>query len=294
MKNILNRATLKTIMLLSFFFMLSGCVIIQPGEVGLKAQLGKIQGDVRREGVVGYNPFVARVITLPVRTVENTILLDIPTKEGLIVKSEVTLLYRINPVAAKDIYVNFGQNYQQVIVLPNFRSTIRDVSARFNAEDFYTSAREVIESSIAEELRKRIEKHGFLVENTLLKSLQLPDRLQVAIENKLKSEQEAQQMEFILQREKREAERKRIEAEGIRDYQQILSEGLSENLIRWYSLEVFKELSFSENAKIIITNGQTPMIISPEGGSTPLLTPTMNTPVGTTERTTDIRRRNQD
>lgn len=263
-----TRPLFTALLVLLSALLLSSCAIIRPGEVGIKTRLGKIQGDARPAGAIVFNPFIANVNRIPVRTVELTVLLDVPTREGLNVKSEIVLLYRVRPDAAKDIYVNFGPMYESVVILPNFRSATRDISARFKAEDFYTSAREEIESTVATELRKRLEKDGFVIESTMLKSLQLPAGLQAAIENKLRAEQEAQQMEFILQRERQEAERKRVEAAGIRDYQNIISEGLSEMLIRWSSIEAFKQLSQSVNAKIIITDGSTPMLVAPESSPT--------------------------
>ena len=132
------------------------------------------------------------------------------------------------------------------------------------AKEMHTSQRAVIESEIKELMRKQLEKRGFEVEAVLLKSVTLPSGLSTAIQERMEAEQQAQQMEFILERERKEAERKVIEAEGLRNAQKIISEGLNEFFIKWKSLEVFKELSKSPNTKIIITDGKTPLLIDPK------------------------------
>ena len=126
----------------------------------------------------------------------------------------------------------------------------------------HSGKRAEIEAEIKDQMSKLLEGRGFVIESVLLKSITLPSGLYAAIEAKLQAEQQAQQMEFILQRERKEAERKRIEAEGIRDAQRIIKEGITNENIEWRSLEVLRELSSSPNAKLIITNGKTPVLIN--------------------------------
>ena len=161
--------------------------------------------------------------------------------------------------------INSEKNFNLVFVWSyTFRSASADVCARFFAKDMHSGKRAVIEKEIKEQMVTLLENRGFVIEAVLLKSITLPPGLYAAIEAKLRAEQQAQQMEFILQREKKEADRKRIEAEGIRDAQRIIKEGITEGNIEWRSLEVLKEIATSPNAKLIITDGQTPVLINGE------------------------------
>ncbi|MFZ9719468.1 MAG: prohibitin family protein, partial [Chitinophagaceae bacterium] len=190
--------------------------------------------------------------------------LDLPSKEGLTIRSQISILYHVKPEMAAEIMKNIGDGYENTVILSVFRSTAADVTARYMAKDMHTGQRAVIESEIASQMRKMLSTRGFDIEAVLLKSIQLPDGLSAAIQQKLEAEQQAQQMEFVLQREKQEAERKKIEAEGLRQAQIIISEGLNDFFIRWKSLEVFKELSKSPGTKVIVTDGKTPLLIGGE------------------------------
>ena len=119
----------------------------------------------------------------------------------------------------------------------------------------HSGKRAEIEQAIKEQMADILKGRGFVIESVLLKSITLPSGLYSAIEAKLRAEQQAQQMEFILQRERKEAERKRIEAEGVRDAQMIIKEGITESNIEW--AWILKELSSSPNSKLIITDGKT-------------------------------------
>ena len=151
---------------------------------------------------------------------------------------------------------------ERILILSTFRSAAADVCAQFYAKDMHSGKRSEIEAEIKETMTKLLEGRGVIIEAILLKSISLPSGLYSAIEAKLKAEQAAQQMEFVLDRERKEAERKKVEAEGIRDAELIIKEGITDENIEWKSLEVFRELSKSNNAKIIITDGTTPMIIN--------------------------------
>ena len=153
-------------------------------------------------------------------------------------------------------------SYERTLILSTFRSASADVCAKFYAKDMHSGKRAQIESEIKNQMVDVLDGRGFVIEAILLKSIKLPTGLYSAIEGKLEAEQQAQQMEFVLQRETKEAERKRIEAEGIRDAQNIIKEGITDANIEWRSLEVLRELSSSPNAKIIITDGKTPVLIN--------------------------------
>ncbi len=188
----------------------------------------------------------------------------LPSKEGLTVQSDVSILYRVIGKDAPQIIEKLGQNYEQVVILPVFRSAVADVSSRFYAKDMHTGQRAAIEVAIKDQMMTQLKDRGFVVEAVLLKSIVLPAGLAKAIEDKLEAEQDAQRMQFILDKERQEAQRRLIEAEGIRDAQKIINEGLTPMLIQFKSIEAFNKLSTSPNSKVIITNGNTPMLIGPD------------------------------
>jgi regulator of protease activity HflC (stomatin/prohibitin superfamily) len=190
--------------------------------------------------------------------------LPLPSKEGLTVQSEVSILYRLVGNSAPSIIENLGRSYEQVVILPIFRSAVADISSQFFAKDMHTGQRSVIEKSIKDLMTSQLTERGFVVESVLLKSIILPVGLTRAIEEKLESEQEAQRMQFVLDKERQEATRRTIEAEGIRDAQKIISEGLSPLLLRFKTIEAFNKLSTSPNAKTIITNGDQPLMFNAE------------------------------
>jgi regulator of protease activity HflC (stomatin/prohibitin superfamily) len=261
MKNI--KLTLWSIAIILF---MNSCTTIHQDEVGVKRKFGKLKEKVLSPGLYVYNPFFARVLKLPTRTMNMRISLEaLPSKEGLTIEAELAILYHIKGELAVQILKSVGKaKLGEEIILSVLRSAAADVTAKFYAKDMHTSERESIEKEIANKMMNILGDRGFVIENVLLKSIRLPRGLSLAIEQKLEAEQQAQQMEFVLNKEKREAERKRIEAEGIRDAQKIISEGLNELLIQYKSLEVMQQLSTSPNAKVIITDGKTPYLINPD------------------------------
>jgi regulator of protease activity HflC (stomatin/prohibitin superfamily) len=242
----------------------TSCSIIRQGQVGVKRKVGKLNPKINTPGAVIYNPFITRIIKISTQTDNIEVNLDLPSKEGLTIKSQISILYHVKPEMAPSILENIGLDYERTVILTVFRSSASDVTARFMAKEMHTSQRSVIENEIKELMQKQLQHRGFEVEAVLLKSIMLPEGLSTAIQERLEAEQQAQQMEFILQRERKEAERKVIEAEGVRNSQKIISEGLNEIYIKWKSLEVFKELSKSPNTKIIMTDGKTPLLINPK------------------------------
>jgi regulator of protease activity HflC (stomatin/prohibitin superfamily) len=162
------------------------------------------------------------------------------------------------------IVENLGRNYEQVVIIPVFRSAVADVSSQYFAKDMHTGQRALIEKSIKDLMMSQLQNRGFVIESVLLKSIVLPPGLTKAIEEKLEAEQDAQRMQFILDKERQEATRRTIEAEGVRDAQKIISEGLSPMLLKFKAIEAFNKLSTSPNAKTIITNGDSPIILNTE------------------------------
>jgi len=242
--------------------LLQSCAVIRPGQVGIKQRLGKLSDKVVKEGTVLYNPITSKVVKESTQTQNIKLLLSLPSKEGLSVNSEISILYRLEEDKVASILENLGKNYES-IVTSVFRSAASDVCAQFFAKDMHSGMRSKIESEILAKMKINLEKQadGINLIAVLMKSIQLPRGLANSIERKLQAEQDAMRMEFVLNEEKREAERKIISAKGEREAQIIISEGLTDEIIKIKAIEAFKQLSNSNNSKVIITDGKTPLII---------------------------------
>ncbi len=236
------------------------CAIIRPGQIGIKQTLGKIRGSELKQGVNFYNPFSSKIIRINVRIVESFNNLPLPTKEGLSVNTEISLLYHVKPESANDVYLKLGSNYEEVMVLSNFRATAREISARYYAKELYATERNKVETAIAEELGQHIAKYGFVVDAVLLKDIILPPQMVQAIQEKVNAEQAALKMEFVIDLQKKEAERRIIEAEAIKKAQNIINESLSDKLLEYNHIEMLKSLVNSPNSKVIITDGKSTML----------------------------------
>ncbi|MFT5713510.1 MAG: prohibitin 1 [Flavobacterium sp.] len=240
--------------------MFTGCAIIRPGEVGVKQNLGVLAPEVKSQGTVFYNPFIGKVIKTSIQTNNLELSLSLPSKEGLSITSQISILYKLDKSRVPDIIRNIGLNYESIIANV-FRSASADVCSQFFAKDMHSGMRATIENEIKNKMDQILVPQGIIVESVLMKSIQLPTGLSASIERKLQAEQDAMRMEFVLQQEKLEAERIIIEAKGTRDAQKIISEGLTDQIIKIRSIEAFKELSKSPNSKIIITDGKAPFLI---------------------------------
>lgn len=258
--------------LLLLSFLCSSCVVVRQDEVALKRRQGKLIGEPITQTAKIYNPLFATYIKVPTRIVNFKINLDIPSKEGLTIGSEMSILYRVKSNEIKDLLENVGMNYEQELIAPVFRSALADVSARFMAKDMHTGNRASIEKEVKNMINETLSKKGIVIEQVLMKRIVLPASLSQAIEQKLTAEQQAQQMQFVLERERLENERKLIEAqgqakadiaaaEGKAKANEVLSSGLNEFILRLRAIEAFEKLSNSQNAKVIITNGKTPLVI---------------------------------
>lgn len=247
------------IILASLF--LTSCAVIRPGEVGVKQRLGKLKGEPVNEGIKFFNPLTTTYLRVPVRTTNVEQVLLLPSKEGLTITAEVSVLYHIEKDMAPVIIEEIGKDFERNVLINTLRSAAANISAEYFAKDMHSLKRNEIEVSIKEKMNKVLREKGFEIEAVLMKSINLPQRLSSAIEDKLRAEQQFQEMEFVVQRELREADRKRAEAEGIRDAQAIINEGLSPILIQYQSIQAFRELSKSNNAKIIITDGNAPIMV---------------------------------
>lgn len=254
---------MKNIMLFSASLLfLSSCAVIRPGEVGVKTKFGKFKGEPKNGGLLWFNPFTSSVEKVPVRTINRELTIDLPSKEGLTIRSDISILYHIEPTSVRKVISEIGKDYDKIITSV-FRSASADVCAQYYAKDMHSGRRDSIERAIAQKMNGYLSDRGFKIESVLLKSITLPGGLARAIEDKLEAEQQAQRMEFVLITEAKEAERKRIRAEGDRNAQKILSDGLTPEILKLRSIEVMRDLSTSPNAKVIITDGKSPMILEP-------------------------------
>jgi regulator of protease activity HflC (stomatin/prohibitin superfamily) len=225
--------------------------IIPAGHTGVIDFLGYVSDNTLKPGVNMVNP-MANVEKMSIKTQELKELMSVPSKEGLSVDLEISLLFKLDSEKANDIYKTVGPNYADIILVPQFRSVVRGVTARYEAKALYTASREKLAGEILTELEKLVGPRGIIVEQAPLRQIQLPERLTKSIEEKLQAEQESQRMEFILTREKQEAERKRIEAKGIADFQDIVSRGISDQLLKWKGIEATEKLASSQNTKVVI------------------------------------------
>jgi prohibitin 1 len=230
---------------------LNSIASVGTGHVGVVTLFGRVTGRTMGEGIHLVNP-LARVHQLSVKTQEVKERATVPSKEGLTMSLEASVLYHVQPDRAPDLFQRVGPNYPDVLLVPNFRSAMRSVTASNAASSLYSDARETIARQILTDLQTQVQPRGIVIENVLLRDLQLPDTLKQAIEAKQQAQQEAQRMEFVLQRERQEAERKRVEAEGIKDFQNIVTEGISEKLLEWKGIEATVELARSPNSKVIV------------------------------------------
>lgn len=239
---------------------MSSCAVIRPGEAGVKQRFGNFQNGVKTEGIVLFNPITSKVVKESIQTNNLEMFLNLPSKEGLSVESEISILYRLETEMVPEVLQTIGPDYRSIIASV-FRSASADVCSQFFAKDMHSGKRADIEKAIQEKMHANLREKGIHIEAVLMKSIQLPKGLSRSIEQKLQAEQDAMRMVFVLEQAKLEAERKIIESTGERDAQKILSEGLTEEIIKIRSIEAFMKLSNSPNSKVIITDGKAPLLI---------------------------------
>jgi prohibitin 1 len=239
---------------------------VPSGHVGVLTLFGRVTGDVLPEGTHFVNPFKVNN-TMSIRTQELKETASVPSDEGLVMTLDTSLLFRLNPERAADVFQKIGPNFVEVVVEPNLRSTIRAVTSQHSANALYTGAREEVAQQILKELVEQLGSRGVEVQNVLLRDIQLPQMLKGSIEAKQQAEQDSLRMAFILQKEKQEADRKRIEAQGIRDFQTTVAQGISQQLLEWKGIEATERLAASTNAKVVIIgnpkNGL-PLVLEPK------------------------------
>jgi regulator of protease activity HflC (stomatin/prohibitin superfamily) len=249
------------------------CIIqVEPGEVGVQKLFGKVNNTILESGLNVINPLV-KVVMFDVKTENYTMsgVTDEGTKQGddairvlsadgLEVIVDLTVLYKVVPSEAPRILKEVGTDYRNVLVRPICRTKIRDNAVYYDAVALFSTKRDEFQSKIFAAIEANFKDRGLLLEQLLVRNITLPESVKATIESKINAEQDAQKMTFVLQKERQEAERKRVEAQGIADYQKILSTGLSDRLLQY---EMIKAISASPNAKLIfMTNGKNlPMLV---------------------------------
>jgi prohibitin 1 len=250
-RTFIRGAGMLLLLIIGVIIALSSTSCVRTGHVGVVSIFGRVTGRTLSEGIHLVNP-AASITELSVKTQEIKEKAAVPSKEGLIMGLEASLLYHLDPTRAAAVYQQIGPTYADILLIPTFRSAIRAITAGNTAASLYSDGREGIAQQILEDVRRQVSPRGVIVENVLLRDLQLPETLKHAIEAKQQAQQEAQRMEYVLQREKQEAERKRVEAGGIKDFQDIVSQGISDKLLEWKGIEATMELVKSQNAKVIV------------------------------------------
>lgn len=225
--------------------------VVPAGHVGVKDFFGRVSANALPPGVHLVLPFT-RVHKMSIRTLELKETAEVPSKEGLMMDLEGSLLYRLDAAKAPEVYRTIGINYAEIAVVPQIRSAIREITASYDAKALYTSEREQIARETFDLVTKMTAGRGVIIEAVLLRKIGLPPIVANAIQEKLKREQEAEQMKFVLQKEQQEAERKRIEAQGIADFQRIVAQGISAQLLEWKGIEATEKLAMSPNTKVVV------------------------------------------
>ena len=255
---------------------ISSCFVqITAGSVGVQSLFGKIQGKVLTEGLNVVNPILT-VIKFDVKTQNYTMsaihdegdqagddAIRVLSSDGLEVVIDLTVLFRVTSDKAPTILRTIGEDYTNIVVRPIVRTKIRDLAANYEAVALYSSKREEFQQRLFTAIDKEFTKRGFSLEQVLIRNLNLPQSVKAAIESKINAEQESQKMRFVLDKERQEADRKRVEAQGISDYQRILTSTLSDKLLQYEKIKAQRELAGSPNAKIIIMDSKSsPMIMT--------------------------------
>jgi regulator of protease activity HflC (stomatin/prohibitin superfamily) len=248
---------------------------IDAGFVGVKSLFGKVQPDILPSGLNFVNP-VMDVRSLDIRTQNYTMsgqhdegsqagddAIRVLTSDGLEVTIDLSVLYRVIPEEAPRLIREIGVNYEDKIVRPITRTRIRDNAVYYDAVSLYSTKRDEFQDRIFKSIDQDFKKRGLFLENLLVRNITLPGSVKAVIEQKINAEQDAQKMQFVLLKEKQEAERKRVEAQGIADYQRIVSESLSERQLQYEQIKAMRELAGSANSKIIVmpSKGSVPIIL---------------------------------
>jgi regulator of protease activity HflC (stomatin/prohibitin superfamily) len=268
------------VFMLIVLLLLSSIRIVPAGHVGVVDFFGNVSDKALTSGINLVNP-LAKVIKMSVRTQEDMETMTVPSKEGLNISLDVSILYKLDPAKAVSVYKTVGANYKEVILVPQYRAAARGATVTHEAKALYTSERETLAQNIDESLKHLIGDRGIVIERVLLRAIQLPNTVSAAIEQKLRAEQDAERMKFVLQKETQEAERKRVEAQGIRDAQAIINESLTSQYLHYLWINT---LNLNPNVIYVATEANMPIFraINPDAENAnkkPLLNPETRQPV---------------
>ena len=254
---------------------LTSCIVqINAGEIGVQTLFGQVENNVLRSGLHFINPLI-QVNRIDVKTQNYTMsavrdegdkegddAIRVLTSDGLEVVLDLTVLYRVQSADAPRLVRETGLDFKDKIVRPITRTKIRDNSVYYTAIDLYGNKRDEFQTRIYKSIEDNFKSRGLELEQLLVRNISLPNRVKAAIEEKINAEQEAQKMLFVLQKERQEAERKRVEAQGIADYQRIINTGLTDNQLQYEQIKAMKEIALSQNSKVIIMGNKTPVILN--------------------------------
>merc|ERR1711907_273381 len=246
--------------------------IVPPAHSGLVVTFGSVRDITLASGMHLVHP-LASVVSINLKTQlvysEN----NVPTQEGLNVELDVALLYHVKPESVHSLYLSLGEDYEKTLIMPELQSAVRGLTSEVSAKALYTSGRTEIHNKLVTELKQKLTHRGIVLEDVLLKGIKLPKQLTDAIELKAQAEQESARMEFVLSKERQEADRKKVEASGISAFQKIVSEGISQQLLQWKGIEATERLAASKNAKIVVMGNSKeslPVLMSTaDGGDNP-------------------------
>jgi prohibitin 1 len=231
---------------------LFNCVTrIDTGNVGVLTLFGRVTGETLPEGIHLINP-LKTVNEMSIRSQSVKESASVPSSEGLMMALDTSLIYHLNPDRAAEVFQKLGPRYEDVVIEPSLRSAIREATASHSANALYSGERDAVAKQIFESLNTQLTARGMIIENILLRDIQLPATLKQSIELKQQAEQEALAMNFRLQKETQEAQRKRIEAQGVRDFQQIVAQGITPSLLEWKGIEATETLAKSPNTKVVV------------------------------------------
>ena len=231
--------------------MFSSVTRVGTGHVGVLTLFGRVTGETLGEGIHLINPLKTNnEMSIQTQTIKESA--NVPSSEGLMMSLDTSLIYHLNPDRSAEVFQKIGADYENVVVEPTLRAAIREATASHTANALYTGEREMVAKQIYDQLVSELNKRGLTVENVLLRDIQLPATLKAAIEAKQQAEQESLAMNFRLQKETQEAQRKRIEAAGVRDFQQIVAQGITPSLLEWKGIEATETLAKSANSKVVV------------------------------------------
>jgi prohibitin 1 len=232
-------------------FLFGAVTRVGTGHVGVLTLFGKVTGETLAEGIHLINPLKTNnELSIQTQTLKESA--SVPSSEGLMMSLDTSLIYHLNPDRASEVFQKIGADYENVVVEPTLRSAIREATASHTANALYTGEREMVGKQIYDQVSAELKQRGLAVENVLLRDIQLPATLKAAIEAKQQAEQESLAMNFRLQKETQEAQRKRIEAAGVRDFQQIVAQGITPSLLEWKGIEATENLAKSPNSKVVV------------------------------------------